>query len=226
MDDYQLFHESLREYLLQKHGSATSARETAVADWCLGWRDHRDESRAYALRHGVLHLVADHHAARQSHDDQRAERRIRQACELLDDEEFRTATFRACGNAVPLRSGLLAVQRILVSRDGGSGCELERIARYARYYHEEAARMFRDQREALVAIGQDPAASLEPLAELAAMGQTPGDRMLLLLQALWPPRPGRRLPGRVVATAEEWLEDAGNPALEAVWDDLRAGMGS
>jgi hypothetical protein len=73
VEDYQLFHESLREHLRDTRGDDVLAWEEALADWCAGWRlpsgdqrHPRGERRAYAMRHAVGHLAESARCARAS----------------------------------------------------------------------------------------------------------------------------------------------------------------
>jgi hypothetical protein len=218
LEDYQLFHESLRGYLRARHGHHVARQDERLAEWCLGWRQRRGEMRAYALRHAVPHLLGSRAAALEEGDEAAANARLEQCCALLDDDAYREQIFRTCGNAVPLQGALSAVQRLLAEQDGGSGAEIERIVRYARLFHEEAHRLYGQQLEAVDACaGAAEPSSLEPLAELAGMGATPRDRVILLLRGLWPPDSRPRLPAAVRAAAEKWVEDASSESLRALW---------
>jgi hypothetical protein len=54
--DYQLFHESLRDYLKKRYPAEARRWNGRLAEWCGGWVTLAGESRVYALKHGVQHL--------------------------------------------------------------------------------------------------------------------------------------------------------------------------
>jgi hypothetical protein len=78
VDDYQLFHESLREWMRAKRSGECRRARHLLADRCLAWRDIEDAApRSYALRFTAEHLKA-------TEDHERLWR-------LLRDEHYRTA---------------------------------------------------------------------------------------------------------------------------------------
>jgi hypothetical protein len=72
------------------------------------------------------------------------------------------------------------------------------------------------QLEALGRVGGD----LEAVAQIAQMGASPGDRVMLVLRALWAsPRAVPRLPPVLVRRTEAWLQEALDDQLHALWQE-------
>ncbi len=90
--DYQLFHDSMRDFLRRSYSAKIAEWERRLVDWCGRWRAHRDAGRndpeisclTYALRHYAGHL-----AARKRHAELVA---------LLRDEEYRRTQIETLGS--------------------------------------------------------------------------------------------------------------------------------
>lgn len=87
--DHQLFHESLREYLVATYPDTARDWHGRLAAWSGGWSALRGDAQAYALRFGIRHLeqVAD------GGDADALERML----ERVGDPSFRSAEFAAAG---------------------------------------------------------------------------------------------------------------------------------
>jgi hypothetical protein len=218
-EDYQLFHESLREHLRNRYAREVGECAEKLADWCLRWRDHGAEMRAYAVRHAISHLLDSQAAAARERRAELAEKRLRQACGLLDDKAYREEVFLTCGNAGPLQQGLIRAQRLLAERDR-DGSELGRIVQYALWYHGEGHRLYEEQLARLDQIGREGGREgMEQAAQLAAMGATPRDRVLLALRALRARDARVDAPPALRKAVEGWLEEAGSGALRELWNE-------
>lgn len=220
--DYQLFHESLREYLTARYRDEIQRLSERLSDWCLRWETLSHELRAYALRFGLLHLAASCAAADAQGDAALAERRIGEICGLLDNRRFRENLLQTCGNGAPLRRGVAAAQRILVARDR-DGSELSRITRYAFMMHEEPIRHHAQQIALLDSCGASGGyEDLARISEIAAFGEDPTARVLLVLRALWARGRTPSIPAILKSRVDEWLEEAGDTALRQLWEETLA----
>ena len=214
----QLFHESLRDYLRERWPERVDAMEARLATWCNQWQGLTHRSKAYAMRHAVPHLLAAREAATARGEAAAAEDRLKEACALLDDPAWRGEVFLICGNAEPMQRAIASTQRALV-RAHRTQSELPRIVAWALAYHGEGQRLYAAQLARLEALGRDAEGSgLEPVADLAAMGLSPRDRVLLALRALRARSGPRSIPPALDRIVRTWLEEARNPALEALWD--------
>jgi hypothetical protein len=227
VEDYQLFHESLREYLKATVADDVRAWEEDLADWCVEWRlpggdlrHPRGERRTYAMRHAVGHLSE---SARRAHaDDRPAHARTREdsLLALVDDHAWRATCFEACGEPGPLRQGFTAAQRILRARERSPGGAAQDLLRLARWYHDEPARLYEAQRKLLQTPvdGTTQEHHLQRVAEWAGMGARPREKVMLALTAVWatPQRP-RGLPRALREQVRDWLEEAREPALDKLW---------
>jgi hypothetical protein len=56
-ETYRLFHQTFQEYLTTRLAGDRAGAHRAWAEYCLGWRKHKDYPRLYALRHLPRHLL-------------------------------------------------------------------------------------------------------------------------------------------------------------------------
>ena len=227
IEDYQLFHESLREHLRDTHRSAVEAWEEHLADWCANWRDQRGdlvhprgEQRAYAMRHAVAHLADSANLKERNDRPGEANERRDRLVALVEDDAWRRECFEACGDPAPLRQGFAHAQRILRSRETTPGDRAQDLLRLARWRHDEPHLLYLAQREKLrkPAEGVRQSEYLERVTDLARMGALPRDKVLLALTALWATaRRPAELPEALRRQVRVWLDDAREPALEKLW---------
>jgi hypothetical protein len=228
IQDFQLFHESLREHLRGTQAADVHGWEEALADWCAGWklpngdqRHRRGERRAYAMRHAAAHLAASAKSAITNDQPDKAKERHDTLLALVEDAAWRAACFEACGDPGPLRQGFVEAQRILRSREQTPGTSAKDLLRLARWRHDEPLRLYEAQRTVLrtPVEGQPQAAHLERVVDLARMGARPRERVMLALTALWATasRPGA-LPTGLQQQVGDWLEEAREPALDKLWE--------
>lgn len=219
-DDYQLFHESLREYLRDRYRADVARWERALADWCAAWRTpagdprHAPIERRYAMAYAVPHLAACRQRALDAGQEAEARALGDTILALVEDSDWREQLFRTCGNDAPLKRAILLAQRVVLDRDQ-AGSELPRMLRLARWAHDERHRLYEQQRERLR--GMTERSNLEEVADLAAMGATPRERVLLAVRGLWPAARTARVPAAVVEQVRGWLEEAKDPVLEKLW---------
>lgn len=65
--DYQLFHESFREYLVKEQAREVSAAQQRIIAFCAGWKELKgDWEQRYALEHYAAHL---HESAKEQHGE-------------------------------------------------------------------------------------------------------------------------------------------------------------
>ncbi|MEI8371826.1 MAG: ATP-binding protein [Planctomycetota bacterium] len=57
--DYQLFHESLRDYLKARYPGEAARWNTILAQWCGRWAELLGDAKTYALKFGVRHLESE-----------------------------------------------------------------------------------------------------------------------------------------------------------------------
>ena len=236
-EDWQLFHESLREYLRDKHSGPVAVWQRRLADWGLGWRNLRCDALAsgqalrsaelYALRWTPSHLAETAAHERKAQQPEACEKRENQLVSLMEDDAFRERAFLICGNAEALRRGLQLAQVVAVKRHrvAFTAGTRSRVARFAQWTWGEQLRLYAKQRKQLKAahLG-DAGATWTDVADLAAMGPRPRDRVMLAVLALWgnnghcktSPNLGEVGLQRVAA----WLEEADETAVSKLWNGL------
>ena len=226
IDDYQLFHESLREHLREKSGRDVIAWEERLAEWAADWKTedgdprHTGERQAYAMAYAVPHQADWRDRALAAGQSGAAAKRGEIILSLVEDEPWRAACFKACGNGTPLQRAIRHAQDVVRALDQ-AGSERERLLRFARWQHDEPFRLYNVQRDQLrtPVTGTKQKAHLEDVVQLSKMGALPRDRVMLALTALWAPAGGRptALPEVLRQSMAQWLEEAREPALTKLW---------
>ncbi len=231
-EDWQLFHESLREYLhaRDRRGGPVADWQRRLADHGLGWRSLRGPAEAYALRATALHLAET--AARDLEDRREAEATARedQLVALVEDDAWRARSFRVLGNAEALRRAVQLAQVVAVKRHRAAPTEAsrKRVARLAQWTWGEAVRLYDEQRKQLRAAHRgDAGTTWRDVAELAAMGPRPRDRVMLAVLALWGEKGFRKTRPELgeagLARVKAWLEEADETAVGRIWGELGGG---
>lgn len=215
IDDYQLFHESLREYLKDHHHHEVVRWDERLAEWCADWRSLRGEMKVYALRYGLEHAMNKYLRVAEEGGD--ATTLADEMFEWFEDEEFREAVFQFCGNDGPIRAAVKMLHPLLVERDE-DGSEVDRIVVYARMMHGEGLRLYSKQLESIDKLSPAKKGDMERLADLAMMGDTPRQRVMLVLRALAKGKPSK-LPAVLTSRVDTWLEAAASESLNQLWQE-------
>jgi len=125
-EDFQLFHESLREWLRKKYQRECEAMQQTLAERCNSWQEFTGSARRYALAFGAQHL-----------DDTSDKDHL---YNILMDEKYRTAqkdTFKHYG--VTLNSLKIGLDHY-IRRDGETPEDDGRLAALALLCGEEGHR--------------------------------------------------------------------------------------
>jgi hypothetical protein len=107
--DYQLFHQSLRDYLTARYPQEISRWNEVLAQWCGRWSEMASESRDYAVKYGVRHLEQSYEAGN--------EPALQTICDRVQDAAFRESQFASAG-LQPVLDDLLRAARLVFFRDG------------------------------------------------------------------------------------------------------------
>lgn len=114
---YQLFHESLREFLRARYPDEARDLRATLARWCAEWRQLRGEAEGYAVLNLAPHIEQ---ARRDALEDARPDEASAHADTLfaaLEGETFRTRSVLLSGNFTALRRDLKLGQRAAMHRD-------------------------------------------------------------------------------------------------------------
>jgi hypothetical protein len=242
--DWQLFHESLREYLRDHRAEGVRRAQDRLADWGRDFRGlaGRPQAEAYALRWTATHLAEGRAQATAARSEERAREREDQLLALVEDEAWRRRSLRVCGNAEALRRGIRLSQQIAVARhraalDDAQGARnppaieatRARVARLVEWTWGEERRLYERQRAELRLAHRRRAPGVEEgrwdeVAELARMGTTPAQRALLAALALFGERDARETAPRfgeaAVREIAGWIEEADDTGLRRLWRRL------
>ncbi len=214
--DYQLFHESLREYLVDSYKADLKKWQQKLSDWCLGWKDLTGESELYALKYLIVHLnelYSD--KLKENKGEKKTEALLNEMIKAVEDENFRKRTFEVCGNDVSLKNGLMAVQKILAKTDK-SGSNMVRFFKYARMLHEEKDKMAKVQLTRIVEEANE--CNLENITQLSKMGSTTRDNLMLTIRALWEAPRKTKIPLEMRETTKKWLGEISDPVMDKLMD--------
>ena len=154
-------------------------------------------------------------SVKQSHEvRQRGERIL----ELVEAPAWREQCFKTRGNGVALRRAIRHAQDVVRELDQ-DGSNRERLLRFARWRHDEPERFYNEQLGRLRA----ERLPLEEVVQLAEMGETPRDRVMLALSALWTPKPPANLAvldgfQLFQQSMHQWLEESQDSALKKMWE--------
>jgi len=235
LEDYQLFHESLRGYLKDTYPSEYRKCEERISDWCFCWRlpgkvepAFERDSLTYAMHFATDHLYESYQAHFKEKRKDAFENRSRQLFALVKEEKWRALNFEICGNGHVLGRSYQYVQRLLLQEDI-TGSRMQEFFQYAYHRHEEPARRYIEQRNELtrpVATKELPT-HFERVPALAQMGARADDKVMLALLPLWVNRrAGHPIPAALEAQVSSWLETSRNTALIKLWKMSRAKSGS
>ena len=170
--------------------------------------------------------------ARDLEDRREAEATARedQLVALVEDDAWRARSFRVLGNAEALRRAVQLAQVVAVKRHRAAPTEAsrKRVARLAQWTWGEAVRLYDEQRKQLRAAHRgDAGTTWRDVAELAAMGPRPRDRVMLAVLALWGEKGFRKTRPELgeagLARVKAWLEEADETAVGRIWGELGGG---
>jgi hypothetical protein len=224
VEDYQLFHESLREYLKEKYNSEISEWNEKIADYCKDWQEENKNLKLqkaalrYAMSFATTHLYDSWLENKEDKPALAAERK-ESLLALIDNQEWRYKNFEVLGNAKALQQAYQLAQKVIVAYDK-EGEQISKVIAYANAIHHEPFVMYLHQRKRLQKAipSADLPKQLETLIDLANMGESATTKLMLLYTALWSSDfKGVRLPTSFTTKTEEWLELARDNSLKKMW---------
>jgi hypothetical protein len=175
----------------------------------------------YAMKHAVPHLILSRDNGLEKEQIKAVERREDQIIELTYDEQWREQTFRTCGHAHVLREACKQTQLILYKRDGTQNIHLSKILQLSDWLHSEPHRLYSKQKSVIqnAVAKRKLQAHLEHLIELAQVGERTSEKILLVMTALWAQDTfPSRLPQKLKAQVQQWLEIENAPILNQLWN--------
>jgi hypothetical protein len=224
VEDYQLFHESLREYLGKIYTAELNNCKERICNWSLAWKSQNGDIKfavdllSYAMHFSSEHLFEsylNHCIAKRSNA---AEARKVELFDLVGNESWRKLNFETCGNGEALSKSYYFLQRIL-SLEDSQGEQFSNFIAYAYNRFAEPMRMYELQRNILLEpVERDQLRGvLERTAFIAKMGERDDDKVLLALLPLWSNNPEDSMPQLLENKIEDWLENSRNSAVKKLW---------
>jgi hypothetical protein len=222
--DYQLFHESLREYLNKTYSVELNNCNERICDWALTWKSengdlsYTGELLGYAMHFSTSHIFESYLNHRNTKRFAAAKRRRDELFDLLGNDSWRKLNFETCGNGESLSMGFYFLQRILAHEDA-KGEYFNDFITYTYNRYAEPIQMYDLQRNILMQkVKKDELnAIFERTPSLAKMGERNDDKVLLALLPLWSNDPVTSIPPILENKIEDWLENSHNSAVKKLW---------
>ena len=221
VDDYQLFHESLREYVRDQYPQDCQDQQYKLFEYCLkDWEETRGSGDKVLDAHGLRYAFAQlgEHARtrfaqlKQREKDKGESKEKRKALfgtllALCDREDYREESFRELGTADGVRSLCRTLLRQLI--DVVPDAERPAIgARLIVRFHQEPEIRYRQTLERL-----DAAPASKDITRYARAGQTSRDRVLLAVRGALSAGSQFQLDKSLRAELKGWLEEANDDML-------------
>jgi len=225
-EDFQLFHESLREYLKGKYPELMTQCQERICNWSISWRSSTGDislstdALNYAMRYATDHLYESYRNHNNVLQNSTALKRADEILKLVDDKDWRSLNFVTTGNGESLGRGYYYMQKIL-SEDDNDGHSKKKVFEYALMRHLEPKRLLIKQREMMIQpIVRDKLVThIERIPQLANIGTRPTEKVLYALLTLWANEPDidNELNMNTTKTIETWLELSQSSALNKLW---------
>lgn len=225
VEDYQLFHESLREYLKSHYPSDVESSSERICEWSVQWKLNNGdsafygESLAYAMQFSTEHLYESYQLNTKKQRKQLALERRMQLFALTESEEWRTVNFETCGNGEAIRKSYFYLQKIMVKEDV-DGKNMETFFSYALNRYLEPSRRYMAQRNILMqpVKKENLVSHLERTPSWAKMGEHNEEKVLLALMPLWANHvDNESLPMVLNEKLNEWMENTNSTAIKKLW---------
>ena len=224
VDDYQLFHESLREYLSKHYPADLSNCNERICDWSLNlkWENGdlllTGDLLAYAMHYSTSHIFESYLNHRAAKRIAAANARKVELFGLVSNELWRQLNFETCGNGESLSMSFYFLQRILALEDA-KGEHFNNFISYTFNRYAEPMRMYELQRNLLMQkVKKDQVKALfERTPSIAKMGERDDDKVILALLPLWSNDTQSSIPSILDNKIEDWLENSRNSALKKFW---------
>mgnify|MGYP006423956629 CR=1 FL=1 len=220
---YQLFHESLREYLLEKYPDECAALRQQLTQWCENWEQMFDKhgglrARRFAVSNLIPLLCDSHEYALAQEEEQTAAKLDEKILNLADNPEFRKTAIRLTGNPSSIQRDLTLAQTRLLRK---TPPDFAKIYQYAECYHSEPQKVYREQLQKLDENAKKN--DLTQIAEIAQMGKTPDQKVLIILRALKQlDEPATQIPKELSDALNEYLEQTHTSSLNSLAEAILA----
>jgi len=211
VEDYQLFHESMREYLLDRKRAECEKWKRRLADWCEDWSNEEKSelARDYAVSYRIDHQWDWAGHLRENRRPEEAGQREESIIRAMENGHFRSELFLRCGHPETLRRNLQRAQKLLLKGEGEGN--RKRVLALARIYHEEPYLLLNQLLDELEMSGEK--GNFEEVFRRAESGSDSRQKAMLTLRGIWrgegTPASGSKLNEKM----EEWLEKADDPEL-------------
>ncbi len=226
IEDYQLFHESMREYLNLKYPQDINYCQERICDWGIKWKKQNGdlafnkETLFYAMRYTNDHLFESFNKNQELEQHRTADERCKQLFEIMNNDDWRKISFDACGNGDAIGNGYFYMQKIVAQKDK-KGEKINEMFNYAinRYYEPEVK--FENQRQVLLRPAKQEKLHqhLERVSTMAKMGLSFDEKILLALLTLWAnDSKAQQLPCELIETIEEWLKYVQSTPIKKLWN--------
>jgi hypothetical protein len=228
VEDYQLFHESLREYLTKTYPAAIQLCKERICDWSLKWRSingdvaYTGDLLSYAMHFSTEHLFESYINHKSEKRPGAEDKRRAELFELTTNDRWRQLNFEVCGNGEALYKSYYFLQRVLAIEDT-KGEKFDDFICYAYNRYSEPMRMYDLQRELLLQPVKkiDLKTLFERTPALAKMGKGVNEKALLAMLPLWANESQEPIPSILVNKVADWVENSQNSAIKNLWNQTK-----
>ncbi len=213
---YQLFHESLRDYLREQFPEEQQELEERLFRWCLDWERLRGEAQHYAFQHLPAHARACCRCW-QTRDLPRLNQANLDLETLLASDRYRNQLYQTLNHCQPFQD-LCQILLLHTLRTDPAEDRPQRAARNLCRLHLEPEIRYRETLEQVDTLRQAPP---DPgrLLRLAAAGDSPRQRVFLLLRGL-PPMDATDCPPEITQKIQDWCEQSRDTDLQVLCQRL------
>ena len=246
-DDYQLFHESLREFLKKRYDIELKALRKKWMDFCskrkefLSYKTKSSPGNFSVYRYAVLYYPS---YAYDVLNDEREIHRENSAkileleslfaskmTDFLESEEERLELFTISGVAEPLQNAIHNLQRILRKQELTPALKL-RLLKYSKWYDTEPERLYYKNRDRITDyLKSNEEEKFNNIALTCEMGITPERKSLLLLRGAHRAEYKKETLPKIETAKplneayQSWLEDSGNYLLKRLSERILIPVG-
>jgi len=231
LEDYQLFHESLREYLSKTYPIELNNGKERISYWSQAWRTENGDLSftadllSYAMHFSTEHIFESYLNHRHANRFNTAAARRKALFNLVEDNSWRELNYETCGNGESISKSYYFLQRILALEDS-NGKHLNDFISYTYKRYAEPLRMYESQRRQLLHPQRKNQIKdfLERTPSLAKMGERDEDKVLLALIPLWSNDAQDIIPTHLENNINQWLENTRNSAVKKLWERTKQGI--
>ncbi len=217
-ESYQLFHESLREYLLEKYNEEVFDWEMRITQWCReNWNKEilgkDNSSQLYAVKQIIVHIIKlyDNY-----NNNEIKEKLLNEVLELIQNDSFIKMLFLFAGNEILFQQNLTQIQERLLNSDSVI-LSNKLFIKLLKMYNEVPDTLYKQQFNELLSSAKKQ--DWNKVALIAEIGSSYEEKLMLAMHAI-------RESNIVVddnfkvlnEKATEWIKKSDDDTIKNLWN--------